>query len=140
MLGLQLVVAVGVAVVVGNLAARRTGVAVPVALLLTRLALSLIPALRGMSLRSEVVLLRFLPPLLYWESMTTSSRELRRFMRGIALTSTLLVVATAAVAAVVAHSYGLAWPAAWILGAALAPTDATAVAALGRSLPRGAMT
>ncbi len=140
MLGLQLVVAIGLAVVVGTLAARRTGVAVPVALLVAGLGLSLIPAFGDIGLPSEVVLLLFLPPLLYWESLTTSSREIRRFIRGIALTSTVLVVVTAGVIAVVGYTFGLAWPAAWILGAALAPTDATAVAALGPSLPRGPMT
>ena len=38
--------------------------------------------------------------------------------------------------AAVAHLLGLPWNAALILGAALAPPDATAVAALGRMLPR----
>jgi NhaP-type Na+/H+ or K+/H+ antiporter len=49
--------------------------------------------------------------------------------------STLLVVASAFAVAGVAHLLGVPWPAALILGAALAPPDATAVAALGRSLP-----
>ncbi len=39
-----------------------------------------------------------------------------------------------------AHALGLAWGAAWVLGAALAPTDATAVGVLARNLPRRTVT
>lgn len=56
------------------------------------------------------------------------------------LSATLLVVVTAAAVAAVAHAVGLDWGSAWILGAAVAPTDATAVAALGRALPRRQLT
>jgi NhaP-type Na+/H+ or K+/H+ antiporter len=35
-----------------------------------------------------------------------------------------------------AHALGLGWGPAWVLGAAVAPTDATAVGVLARSLPR----
>ena len=140
MLGLEIVVALGVAVLVGNLLAHRFGVAVTVVLLAAGLLLSLFPAFRGVGLPPEVVLLRFLPALLFWESLTTSLREIRRFLRGIILTGTLLVVVTAAAVAVVGHALGLSWGTAWLIGAAVAPTDATAVAALGRALPRRHLT
>lgn len=140
MFGLELIVAIGIAVLLGNLVARRFGAAVPVVLVVAGLALSLIPPLRGIGLPSEVVLILFLPPLLYWESLTTSAREIRRFLRGITLTGTLLVAFTAAVVAVVGRLCGLSWGAAWLIGAAVAPTDATAVAALGKSLSRGNLT
>jgi CPA1 family monovalent cation:H+ antiporter len=52
------------------------------------------------------------------------------------LLSTLLVVASAFAVAGVANLLGLPWNTALILGAALAPPDATAVSALGRMLPR----
>lgn len=80
------------------------------------------------------MLFLFLPILLYWESVTTSLREIRRNFRWIVAMSTLLVFATAATVAVVAHSLGLQWGAAWVLGAAVAPTDATAVGVLARAL------
>jgi CPA1 family monovalent cation:H+ antiporter len=86
------------------------------------------------------MLLLFLPALLYWESLTTSLREIRSNLRPIVLASTALVVATAAVVAVVAHELGLAWGPAWVLGAAVAPTDATAVGVIARGLPRRTMT
>ncbi|WP_138415894.1 Na+/H+ antiporter [Sinomonas gamaensis] len=140
MLGLELVVALGAAVVLGSVAAERMRVAQPVLLLVSGLLLSFIPAFRHVGLPPQVVLLLFLPALLYWESLTTSLREIRRFIRGIMLSSTLLVVVTAATVAAVAHSLGLDWGPAWIVGAAVAPTDATAVAALGRTLARRQIT
>jgi monovalent cation/hydrogen antiporter len=39
-----------------------------------------------------------------------------------------------------AHAFGLAWGPAWTLGAVVAPTDATAVSALARGLPRRTLT
>ncbi|GHG55380.1 putative Na(+)/H(+) exchanger [Sinomonas cellulolyticus] len=140
MLGLELIVVLGAAVVLGSVVARPLRVTEPVLYLLAGLLLSLVPVFRGVGLPPETVLLLFLPALLYWESLTTSLRELRRFIRGILLSATLLVVITAAVVASVAHALGLDWGSAWILGAAVAPTDATAVASLGKALPRRQMT
>lgn len=109
-------------------------------LLLAGAALGFLPLFREVSLPPEVVLLLFLPALLYWESLTTSLREIRSNLRSVLLTSTLLVVATAAVVAVTAHAVGLDWGAAWVLGAAVAPTDATATGALAGALPRRTLT
>jgi Na+/H+ antiporter len=109
-------------------------------LLVAGAALGLLPLFRAVHLPPEVVLLLFLPALLYWESLTTSLREIRSNLRSIVLTSTVLVVVTAAVVAVVAHAVGLDWGAAWVLGAAVAPTDATATSALSGSMPRRTVT
>lgn len=136
MLALTLVVALLIAIGVGSVAARRLGVPAPVVLVGLGSLLSLLPALAGVRLPPEAVLLIFLPVLLYWDALTTSLREIRRLFRGILLTGTLLVVVTAAAIATVLHALGVPWAAAWIIGAALGPTDATAVAALGRGLPR----
>ncbi|MGV9212201.1 Na+/H+ antiporter [Micromonospora sp. RB23] len=136
MSSLALVVAVGVAILVGTGAARRLRIAPPVLLLIAGVLLGFAPALRGVHLPPEAVLLVFLPVLLYWEAFSSSLREMRRNLRVIVLLSTLLVVATAAGVAVAAHALGLGWGAAWVLGAAVAPTDATAVGVLGRMLPR----
>jgi CPA1 family monovalent cation:H+ antiporter len=140
LLALELVVALGVAVLVSGAAARRRGVPSPVVLLGCGVLLGFIPALRGVSLPPEAVLLLFLPALLYWESLTTSLREIRNNLRVIVLLSTLLVIATAGVVAAVGHALGLGWGPAWVLGAAVAPTDATAVAVLARLLPRRTVT
>lgn len=140
LLGLQLVVVLGAAVLIGNVAAARLRVAPPVLLLAVGVALAFLPALQGVRLPPDVVLLLFLPALLYWEAITTSVREIRRNLRGVVLMSTLLVAATAAGVAAVAHAVGLAWGPAWVLGAAVAPTDATAVGAFARGLPRRNLT
>ncbi|MFJ9380917.1 Na+/H+ antiporter [Streptomyces sp. NPDC101455] len=140
MLGLELVVLLGAAVLVGNILGQRYRIAPPVVLLIVGWLLGFIPALRETPLPPEVVLLLFLPVLLYWESLTTSLREIRTNLRGIVLLSTLLVILTAWGAAAVAHALGLAWGPAWVLGAAVAPTDATAVGALARTLPRRQVT
>jgi CPA1 family monovalent cation:H+ antiporter len=133
---LALAVAVGVAVLVATGAARRWGIAPPALLLIAGVLLGFVPALRAVHLPPEAVLLLFLPLLLYWESFTSSLREIRSNLRVIVLLSTVLVAATAAGVAVVAHQFGMPWGPAWVLGAAVAPTDATAVGVLGRILPR----
>ncbi|WP_369255654.1 cation:proton antiporter [Streptomyces sp. R35] len=133
MLALELVVVLGVAVLVGNAVGQRFRIAPPVVLLIVGALLGFVPALREAHLPPEVVLLLFLPVLLYWESLTTSLREIRSNLRGIVLLSTTLVIATAGAVAAVAHALGLGWGPAWVLGAAVAPT---AVGVLAKTLPR----
>jgi len=93
---LEVVVVLGVAVLVGHLVSRRYCIAPPVVLLGSGFVLGFIPALRRVYLPPEVVLFLFLPVLLYWESLTTSLREIRRNLRGIVMVSTVLVFVTAA--------------------------------------------
>lgn len=134
--GLETVVLLGVTVLAGAILAPRLRMAAPLLLLIFGLVLGFVPQLRQIELPPETVLLIFLPVMLFWESLTTSLRSIRRDLRGIVLLSTLLVVASALAVAGVANFLGLPWNTALILGAALAPPDATAVAALGRMLPR----
>jgi Na+/H+ antiporter len=140
LLGLELVVVLGAALLLCGVAARRFEVAPPVLLLVCGALLGFAPALRRAQLPPEVVLLLFLPALLYWESLTLSLREMRSNLRSIVLLSTGLVIATAAAVAAVAHAVGLPWGPAWVLGAAVAPTDATAVGMLAGALSRRAVT
>ena len=134
--GLEVTVLLGLAVLVGTVLAPRLRVATPLVLLVIGLLLGFVPELRRIELPPETVLLLFLPVMLFWESLTTSLRSVRRSLRYIVPMSTLLVVASAFAVAWVATMFGLPWPAAMILGAAVAPPDATAVAALGRLLPQ----
>jgi Na+/H+ antiporter len=140
LLGLEVVVVLGVAVLVCSVAAGRLKIAAPVLLVVVGGLLGFVPALRAVSLPPEVMLLLFLPALLYWESLASSLREIRNNLRVIVLLSTVLVIATAGGVAVVAHALGLEWGPAWILGAAIAPTDATVVGIIARGLPRRTMT
>lgn len=136
MLGLELVVVLGVCILASSVVAGRLRVAAPVLLVVCGAVLGFVPALEEVSLPPEAMLLIFLPALLYWESLNTSLREIRSNLRPIVLLSTLLVLATAGAVASVAHALGLDWGPAWVLGAALAPTDATAVSAIARGMPR----
>ena len=139
LLGLELVVVLGGAILACGVLARRLQIAPPVLLLTSGVLLGFIPALREVQLPPETMLLLFLPALLYWESLTTSLREIRSNLRPIVLLSTVLVVVTAGAVAAVAHGLGMPWGPAWVLGAAVAPTDATAVGVLARALPRRIM-
>jgi len=139
-LGLEIVVLLGVALVVCGALARRYPIAPAILLVLVGVLVGFAPRLRQAQLPPEVVLLLFLPALLYWESLTTSLREIRNNLRVVVLTSTALVVATAAAVAAAAHALGMPWGPAWVLGAALAPTDATAVGVLAHDLPRRTVT
>ena len=134
--GLEVTVLLGLAILAGTLIAPRLRLATPLVLLILGLLLGFVPALRDVELPPETVLLLFLPVMLFWESLTTSLRSIRRDFRYIAPMSTLLVVASAFAVAGIATALGLPWEAALILGAAVAPPDATAVAALGRLLPQ----
>jgi monovalent cation/hydrogen antiporter len=89
-LGLVVVVVLGAAVLAGEVVARRLRLAPPVVLLLFGALLGFVPALRGVHLPSEAVLLLFLPALLFWESLTISLRGIRSNLRGIVLNSTAL--------------------------------------------------
>ncbi|ALO92409.1 Na+/H+ antiporter [Streptomyces hygroscopicus subsp. limoneus] len=88
---------------------RRTARAAPVLQLAAGVALGFVPALRETELPPDVLLLVFLPVLLYWESVTTSLRAIRRDLRGIVLTGTLLVAVIAWAVAALAHALGLPW-------------------------------
>ncbi|MEU2307233.1 Na+/H+ antiporter [Streptomyces misionensis] len=140
MLGLELVVLLGLATLLGDVLSKHVRITPPVVLLVAGVLLGFIPALREVHLRPDVVLLLFLPVLLYWESLNTSLNQVRIHLRGIVLLSTVLVIVTAASVAATAHALGLPWGPAWVLGAAVAPTDATALGIVGRLLPRSQVT
>lgn len=137
---LQVLVVLGVAVVGLTWLAGKLRVAPPIVLLLGGVPLAFIPWTGSVVLPPEVVLLLFLPALLYWESLSTSLREIRANLRTVVLSSVVLVLVTAGTVAVVGHALGLSWPVAWILGAVVAPTDATAVSAVAGRLPRRTLT
>ena len=134
--GLEITVLLGLTILAGTMLAPVVRLALPLVLVVFGLLLGFVPALREVQLPPETVLLLFLPVMLYWESLTTSLRSIRRDFRYILPMSTLLVVASAFAVAGVAVMFGMPWEIALILGAAVAPPDATAVAALGRLLPR----
>ena len=81
-------VLLGVALVICGALARRYPIAPAILLVLVGVLVGFAPHLRHTQLPPEVVLLLFLPALLYWESLTTSLREIRNNLRVVVLTST----------------------------------------------------
>ena len=140
LLGLVVVVVLGITVLVGTTIGGRYDVAPPVLLILLGCLLGLIPSLGDIELEPDVVLLLFLPAILYWESLNSSIREIRANLRVIVLSSVALVVVSMVVVSYVAQWLGVDSDAAWVLGAVLAPTDAAAVAGLAKRMPRRMLT
>ena len=99
---------------------------------------------RACTCPSEVVLLGLLPPLLYAAAIQTSLVDFNANRRPILLLSVGLVVFTAAGVGVVVHAClpDLGWPAAFAIGAVVAPPDAVAATAIARKigLPRRIVT
>ena len=140
MFGLVVIVTLFATVVVGTVIGRRYRVGPPVLLILLGALLGLIPWFSGVRLDGEIVLLLFLPAILYWEGLNTSFREIRKNLRVIVFLSVGLVIATAVAVTWTARAFGMESHAASVLGAVLSPTDAAAVAGLAKQLPRRAVT
>ncbi len=97
------------------------------------LVLGLVPGIPDVELDPDLVLLVFLPPLLYASAFFADLRSLRADARVISLTAIGLVLATAAAVAVIAHELiGLPWAMSFVLGAIVSPTDPAAATAIMR--------
>src|SRR5271154_6532594 len=138
--GLVVIVALFAIVIVGTVLGRRYRVGPPVLLIGLGALLGLIPRFGHVQLDGEIVLLLFLPAILYWESLNTSFREIRANLRVIVLLSIGLVIAAAIAVSWTARAFGMESHAAAVLGAVLSPTDAAAVAGLAKQLPRRTLT
>jgi monovalent cation/hydrogen antiporter len=117
-------------------AARAVNVPYPIVLVVGGLALGFVPGLPDVELEPDLVLVIFLPPLLYSAAFFSNLHDLRRDMRAISLLAIGLVLTTMCTVAVVAHALidGLPWGAAFALGAIVAPTDPVAATAVARRL------
>src|ERR671915_623046 len=125
-----------VAIPTFSVIARVVGVPYPIVLVLGALPLGFIPGVPNVELEPDLVLVIFLPPLLYVAAFFANLRELRADARAISLTSIGLVLATTCAVAVVAHEMidGLPWAAAFALGAIVSPTDPVAATEVARRL------
>jgi Na+/H+ antiporter len=103
----------------------------PIALVLFGLAAAAVPGLPDVNIEPELLFLIFLPPLLQAAGFFTSPQELRAELRPLAYLSVGLVLVTMCAVAVVAHEVvdDLSWPAAFVLGAVVSPTDPVAAIA-----------
>ena len=115
---------------------RRLGVPYPILLVLGGLVLGFIPWLPDVEMKPEVVLVLFLPPLLYSDAWQTSWRDFRASLQPISMLAIGLVLITTGAVAAVAHRLvpGLPWSAACVLGAIVAPTDAVAAGQIAQRL------
>ncbi|MEU7753856.1 Na+/H+ antiporter [Micromonospora sp. NPDC049101] len=137
---LILIVVLGATVLVGTTLGGRYRVAPPVLLIAFGVLLGLTPPLSEVTLKPDLVLLIFLPAILYRESLTISLREIRANLPVIGLLAVVLVVLTMVTVSFAAQAFGVNPAAAWVLGAVLAPTDAAAVTGLAKRLPRKLLT
>jgi monovalent cation/hydrogen antiporter len=139
-----LLLAMMVAVAGLSVLARLVGVPYPILLVVGGLVLGFVPGMPEVELPPELVLVAFLPPLLYWAGFFSSPRDLRADARAITASAVGLVLVTTVAVAAAAHAVvdGLDWPAAFALGAIVSPTDPLAATAIGRrlGLPRRLIT
>src|SRR5438093_1338867 len=108
-------------------------------LVLTGVALALVPGLPAVELAPELVLLLVLPPIIYASAVAMSWREFRFNLRPIGLLALGCVAFTTVATAAAAHwLLGLAWPVGFVLGAIVSPPDAVAPLSVARrmQLPR----
>jgi CPA1 family monovalent cation:H+ antiporter len=102
----------------------------PIVLVIGGVAIGFVPGLPDIELAPEAIFLVFLPPLLHAAGFAASPQELRAAsVQLISLTFALVLVTMCAVAVVAHETIGLSWPAAFILGAILGPTDPVSAAA-----------
>jgi CPA1 family monovalent cation:H+ antiporter len=116
--------------------ARRFAVPYPVVLVIGGLALGFVPGLPVIELEPDLVFILFLPPILFAAGYFTSLRALRLKATPIALLAVGLVLFTTVVVAAVAHTLvpAMDWPAAFALGAIVAPPDAVAATTIFQRL------
>lgn len=123
----QIEILIGLLVVVIPLVAlaRRAHISYPIVLVLGGLVLGFVPGLPQVRLDPSIVLLLFLPPLLYWEAITAPTDVMLENAGQIVTLAFGLVIATTVAVAVVAHAIipGLSWGVAFVLGAIVSPTD-----------------
>lgn len=116
-------------------AAKRLHWPAPVLLVLAGLGLALTPRIPRVELAPDLVLLVFLPPLIYTAAFGMSWQAFRANLRPIVLLAIGCVLFTSAAVAAAAHLVaGLSWPVAFLLGAIVSPPDAVAPLAIVRRL------
>lgn len=122
----QIEIVIGLLAGVAVLAAiaGKAGLPYAAVLVLGGLVLGLIPGVPDVALSPQLVLLGFLPPLVFSAAFQAASYDLRPHAGQILALATGLVVATVAAVAVAGRALAaLPWTSALVLGALAAPTD-----------------
>lgn len=137
------VVALAAVVTGASALSRRVGLPAPLTLTLVGLAASFVPGVPAVRLSPDIVLVGFLPPLLYATALRTSLVDIRRNRLVIAQLSVGLVIATTFVTALVIWwLLPVPFAVAVAVGAVVAPPDAVAATAVARrvGMPRRMVT
>lgn len=125
-----------IAVIALALLAPRLKVPYPIMLIIGGLILGFVPGLPHFTLNPDLILILFLPLLVYASSWTTSWRDFKDNLRPISMLAIGLVFFTTLIVAAVAHAIvpSLPWAAAFVLGAIVSPTDAVAATSIAQRL------
>jgi CPA1 family monovalent cation:H+ antiporter len=115
--------------------ARRLSIPYPIVLVIGGAVLGFIPGVPTVKLDPNVVLVVFLPILVYGAAFFANLGDIRQNLRTVTLNSVGLVLVTMTAVAIVAHALiGLPWAAAFALGAVVSPTDPLAAGLIMRGL------
>jgi len=108
----------------------------PIILISAGIAIGFIPDLPHIELAPEIVLLIFLPPLLYDAAFNISITNFRTHINTISTLAITLVFVTTTAIAVTSYYLipGITWPLAFVLGAILSATDAVSAISITKGL------
>ncbi|MBL8747798.1 MAG: Na+/H+ antiporter [Planctomycetes bacterium] len=120
------------ALALATLLAPRLRLPQPLALAFAGMALAFVPSVRDLDIDPQVILVGFLPPLLYADAFRTSWRDFRRWLRPILMLAIGLVALTIVTVGFVAKWMlpSLPWSVCFVLGAIVSPTDTVAAQAV----------
>jgi monovalent cation:H+ antiporter, CPA1 family len=132
---LLLIVVGAVATVLGLVSKRARLLPYPVVLAAAGIAVGLLPGGQLPRIGGSVILLAFVPGLIFEAALTLDLAELRRRILPVGLLSTVGVAMTVLLIGLLTHlAIGFSWSSAMLLGAILAATDPIAVITLLRRL------
>ena len=116
--------------------AERIRISSPILLVLAGIAISLLPGLPQIGLHPEVVILVFIPPLVYEAAWNTSWADFKANFRSILILAFGLVLFSAMGVAWVVHTFipGFSWALAFVVGAIISPTDPVAASSIIRQM------
>ena len=108
----------------------------PVLLLVAGIIIGFVPSIPDIELNPEIVMLLFLPPLLYDAAFNISFKDFRTNFNTINTLAIGLVFITTVGIAAVAHFLipGMTWALSFVLGAILSATDAVAAIGITKGL------
>jgi CPA1 family monovalent cation:H+ antiporter len=130
---LLLIVVGAVATVLGLVSKRARLLPYPVVLAMAGIAVGLLPGTQFPRIGGNVILLAFVPGLIFEAALTLDQPELRRRVLPVGLLATAGVAITVVLIGALTHlALGLSWASAMLLGAILAATDPIAVITLLR--------